>query len=342
MQPTSQPKKTVPSFGKHIFAIGVALIVVLAIVFMFSSRQGKSDLAAQLFPISIGPSSSNSVSLICTSNSPISIKVTSPNGGQTFQAGQPLTVTWSSCKMTASNYVNIVLSYTGPNGTTSASLGNAQASAGSALVSLPSANLLSSMGMQTGKYFKITLTNLNALSPQAYSDSSDSTFTITTSIPQTGITVSPLSSPTISVTPAGGSQVHGVATYMIPFAVTANGQDAYIPYTAQAAAVASATNKIQFCVDATTACAAAGTGVVTYSGSNGLTPSTYGTFRIAAGQTENFQVVITYQPSSAISTRASLLNVNWSANDATSGGTWNTYTTGLSSNAFKTPYAAVQ
>jgi hypothetical protein len=37
-----------------------------------------------------------------------------------------------------------------------------------------------------------------------------------------------------------------------------------------------------------------------------------------------------------------LINVNWSAADSTSGGTWNTYTAGLSSNAFKTPYAAAQ
>jgi len=39
---------------------------------------------------------------LCNSNTPPSITVISPNGGETFQAGGPISVTWQSCNLPTS------------------------------------------------------------------------------------------------------------------------------------------------------------------------------------------------------------------------------------------------
>lgn len=160
-----------------------------------------------------------------------------------------------------------------------------------------------------------------------------------------GVNVTTWGTPTINVAAAGGAQTHSTVTYTIPFAVTAFGAVAYIPSTAGLAATALATNKIQYCVDATTACSAATgpTGVIVYAGSDTYSANTTnGNFQIPIGQTKNFNLIITYQPASAISTRASLVNVNWATTDIQGASGWSTYTSGLSANAYKTPYAAAQ
>jgi hypothetical protein len=42
---------------------------------------------------------SSTVSTICNSNSPISLKLLSPNGGETYAVGQQITVKWESCNL---------------------------------------------------------------------------------------------------------------------------------------------------------------------------------------------------------------------------------------------------
>jgi hypothetical protein len=156
-----------------------------------------------------------------------------------------------------------------------------------------------------------------------------------------GIQVSSTGAGTATAGNAGGTQSHSVLGFTIPFSVTAFGQQAYIPDTATAATTASSAHTIQFCVDnANGACQAVGTGVITYNGSDGLTPDGNGNYVIPAGQTKNFTLQITYTANGAASYRASLLNVNWSNTDFTSGGT--TFTAGLNSNSFKTNYVSAQ
>jgi len=142
---------------------------------------------------------------------------------------------------------------------------------------------------------------------------------------------------TASSSAPGGTQSHSTLGFTIPFSVTAFGQNAYIPSTATAASAASAAHTIQFCVDTVNgACQAVGTGVINYNGSDNLTPDLNGNYLIPVGQTKNFTLQITYTATASASYRASLLNVNWSNTDFTSGG--NNFTAGLNSNAFRTNY----
>ncbi len=163
-----------------------------------------------------------------------------------------------------------------------------------------------------------------------------------------GINVTSNGTPSVNVAQPGGTQSHSLVTYTIPFSVTAFGNVAYLPSVAAAATSASAANAIQFCVDATTACAAAGTGVIQYSGNDTfLANNAGGTYQLPIGQTKNFNLIITYAPSSAIATRAQLLNVNWGTPNVASPVTasdltFSTYTSGISSQAFKTSVVSAQ
>jgi len=141
---------------------------------------------------------------------------------------------------------------------------------------------------------------------------------------------------------AGGAQTHSVLGFTIPFSVAAFGQQVYLPSSATAATTASATNTIQFCIDGTSTCQAVGTGVITYAGSDNLSPDTNGNYVIPAGQTKNFTLQITYTANGAASYRASLINVNWSLIDFNSSTGANTFTAGLNSNTFRTNYVSAQ
>jgi peptidoglycan hydrolase-like protein with peptidoglycan-binding domain len=157
-----------------------------------------------------------------------------------------------------------------------------------------------------------------------------------------GINVSSTAtSGTATTSSAGGAQTHSVLGFTIPFSVTAFGQQAYVPSTATASATASAAHTIQFCIDTSAgACQAVGTGVITYSGNDNLTTNGNGNYVIPAGQTKNFTLQVTYTANGAASYRASLINVNWSLSDFTTGG--NIYTAGLNSNTFRTNYVSAQ
>jgi hypothetical protein len=207
-------------------------------------------------------------------------------------------------------------------------------------------NTVGTAGFPAGSYAQVSAATGNVSNIQAYDSGSNvlsgstyltgSTTGSKVYVYVNGISVSSTGAATTNVGNPGGANTHTFVTYTIPFSVTAFGSTAYVPTVAAAATSASAAQAIQFCIDATTACAAAGTGTVYYTGNDTITTAN-GNFQVPVGQTKNFSLVVTYQPASAITTRATLINVNWSASDATAyTGSWNTYTAGLNSNAFKT------
>lgn len=165
---------------------------------------------------------------------------------------------------------------------------------------------------------------------------------------QNGIQVGPYSAPSINYTPPSGSQTHGTFTMTIPFSVTAVGATAYIPSTSLVATTSSASANIQYCVDIGTCFIPGGAsttgtteGVVVYTGGLGLVPDANHNYVIKVGQSQNFELVITFQPGNTSGSalyRASLLNVNWNNTDSST--TYNTFTSGLNTASFKTPYLA--
>jgi hypothetical protein len=203
-----------------------------------------------------------------------------------------------------------------------------------------------------GSTARVDATSANVAAIQAYDQSNNvltgttiligSTTGSTVTFYVNGIQVSSTAAGTASASGAGGAQSHSVLGFTIPFSVTAFGQQAYVPSFASASTAGTGTGQaIQFCVDNFNgACQAVGTGVITYNGSDGLTPDTANNYVIPAGQTKNFTLQITYTANGAASYRASLLNVTWSNSDVTSGFT--TFTAGLNSNAFKTNYVSAQ
>jgi len=163
-----------------------------------------------------------------------------------------------------------------------------------------------------------------------------------------GIQVGNTTATSVSASSVGGTQSHQTVGMTIPFSVTAFGTTAYVPSTATAHAGSSNSATVQFCVDdATGACVANGTGVITYAGSDNLQPVS-GNYQIPAGQTKNFTLQITESANGSASYRASLINVPWSnlstassyTGDQTTG--FVNFTSGLNSNSFKTPYITAQ
>ncbi len=217
--------------------------------------------------------------------------------------------------------------------------------------------------LQGGATARVDVTSADVAAIQAYdsnnnvlNNTSGNTNTLTGSTTGStitlyvnGIQVGNTTATSISASSVGGSQTHQTIGMTIPFSVTAFGQTAYIPSanpTAHAGASSAAT--IQFCVDdATGACVANGTGVLTYAGTDNLQPVS-GNYQIPAGQTKNFTLQITETANGSASYRASLLNVPWSSSPTASSNTGNqttgyiNFTSGLNSNSFKTPYITAQ
>jgi hypothetical protein len=353
---------------KYVLGLVILAAVIVAIVFIIKGKNVEQDASiykvtdlkgASASPSATTPSSLTTsaravppVSVGCTptmgpNGIPVaptpSIRVISPNGGETYQAGQQITVKWTSCNIPGSQMIRLnLLNVTGNTAAGWVDTPND----GSEVLFVHSpvfinANVPIFPGMPFGNHYKVRASMTNPTPSMQPADTSDSTFTINGPT-QSGITIGSVGTPTIQVAQPGGSQTHSMVTYIIPFSVTAFGQTAYIPANAQAVTIASPTNKIQFCVDATTACAAAGNAIINYTGSNPVMPTANGNYQIPNGQTMNFQLIATYVPSSAISTRASLLNVNWANADLSGTSGWSTYAQGLNTNSFRTPYAAAQ
>jgi hypothetical protein len=78
------------------------------------------------------------VSTGCTSSSTPSIKVLSPNGGETYTAGQKITVKWSSCNVSASSYDIIVALHQNGDWQNVVYLSNATINDGNEIFTIPS------------------------------------------------------------------------------------------------------------------------------------------------------------------------------------------------------------
>lgn len=114
----------------------------------------------------------------CSPTSVSSIKVLSPNGGEVFMAGQQVTVRWSSCNISTSGLVNILLSVPSMNW----DLGLIQSNTlndGLETVTLPSTATVASL--KYGNLFKIKIAEV-ANTANYSQDSSDNTFTINSGV----------------------------------------------------------------------------------------------------------------------------------------------------------------
>jgi hypothetical protein len=108
---------------------------------------------------------SNTSACISGSTTEASIKVTGPNGGQTFSTGQNMSITWTSTGM--SSATNLRIELTNASNTTVASIINSTPNDGSHSWTIPST-------ITTGSY-KIKISRADSGSPEVFSDA---TFTI--------------------------------------------------------------------------------------------------------------------------------------------------------------------
>ena len=327
----------------------IAIIIVVGIGILVFGKQSNANLGASVYGITNQPQKTTTNPTISTLShciasgqfmSPPSLVVVSPNGGQTYMPGQQVTVTWKSCNLPSTTRIALnTLTSQVPNN--SYGMGNGGTivfpNTGSATVNLPIPASIN--GWHNGNYFKVrVLATLNPSNPNStlLTDDSDNTFTI-----DSPLMVSPNGTPTAVVAAAGGAAQHNIVTFTIPFSVTANNNSAvYIPSNAAESGSATALHAVQYAVDNGGVFTLNGTGLIVSTGSAGLTPDANGNYMIPPGQTQNFNLIATYQPSVAGSYRASLVNVNWNTNDSATA--YNTYTLGLSTAAYRTPYVAAQ
>lgn len=88
--------------------------------------------------------------LECTSNSPSSIKVLSPNGGEAYIAGQKITVKWSSCNVSPTLYDIVVALHQNGDWKNVVYLDNATINDGNEIFTIPSDVLPGSYKIRVG------------------------------------------------------------------------------------------------------------------------------------------------------------------------------------------------
>ncbi len=275
----------------------------------------------------LNPANSNSVLLTDDSDNtftinPAQLTLTSPNSG-TFYQGQAINITWNGG--TSSLPIHLDLANSAQQ-TVASIVGSAPYGNGSYSWIIPST-------VAPGTYRIFIEENQAA---NSWDWQYGGTFTIVNN----GIVVAPNGTPTATAVALGGGQQHQVVTFSIPFSVTAPAQTAYIPYRAAYSTVVTATNAVEYAIDSGGANLVGGTGNLQYTGSGVYVPDANGNYMIPVGQTKNFVLTVTYQPSVVGPYRASLINVNWNANDSATA--YNTYTAGLSTNQYRTPYIVAQ
>ncbi len=275
------------------------------------------------------------------------VKVVAPNGGEVFAVGHTMTITWNGCKF-AGQTVQIAIRDARFSSATTAGeeqISMAVPNTGSYQWVIPQSQGQLSGGTLGGTSV-YTIVIYATGSNGAMFDESDGRFTINPTVAcTTGITAgSSPTAPAIWFYPPSGSQVHGTVRYDVPFSVTACNQTVFIPKNVASVSVVSATNQIQFCIDASIPCVSGAVGTLYDDSAVRMPPTANGNYQISPGQTRRFIMSATYQPSTAISTRAKLLNINWALYDAispTSGNNpWNIYTTGMGVAPFVTPVVA--
>lgn len=113
----------------------------------------------------------------CQTQTP-TITVTSPNGGETYTAGQQITVTWKTTNIPTTDVLVLDTLYDGvpfDGGLTHPFVNNT----GSFTYTLPSSEILTKYGRSTGKHFQIQLQLVDTVTGIIKAiDSSDATFTI--------------------------------------------------------------------------------------------------------------------------------------------------------------------
>ena len=142
------------SFASVIALLVVAVLVVSSLTYFISKKNPniamipKSQLAGQVVSA-------------CLPTSSASITIISPNGGETYIAGQQTTVKWTSCNIPNTDNVAIDINY--PN-STGGSIGlhlmQATPNTGSAVVTLPDMDTwtrMMSTAAKYGNYYKISL-----------------------------------------------------------------------------------------------------------------------------------------------------------------------------------------
>lgn len=149
------------------------------LIFVSSDRSVLVNIASQLEITN----SNNLVTTVapqvvtdCTSSSTPSVKVLSPNGGETYTAGQKVDIKWSSCNSTANDQVMIIMKSTQTLfGAEVATVLNT----GTATITLPTSFGGGQASVTSGNYYKMRLElGGNAMNKVAPVDESDNLFTI--------------------------------------------------------------------------------------------------------------------------------------------------------------------
>ena len=343
--------------------IGVILVIVIiavAVIVMASSRGSSNSTTASLYNIPLVQVNPTPMRVCITSGTRRTapwINVTSPNGGQLYAPGQQITVTWTSCNIPVNAAIHIGLGWSGFNSPIGIT-GVQGTNSGSATFVLPGAsNFSGSSPLLYGQYYKMVVsTPASVAVPGGAQDASDNLFTI-----QAGTTTCAFACVTLNGNPTsnvGASTIHAAgqqATFTIPVTVTAgsgwfnNGQtytDVYVPSAALQIlpAAESAIKRVQFGIDtAGTFVSTGATAVFTPVGSIPLTANN--NYKVIAGHPQNFNLTITFNPTTAGPYRATLLDLPWSYSDATAAGS--NAATGFVDNAgtqinFTTPYVVIQ
>ena len=133
----------------------------------------------------------------CTSTTAPWIKVLSPNGGETYTAGQQVTVTWKSCNIPSGAQGGISLSYSGPWTANWSISSMITSNSGSATWPLPPASQFVPGAFQYGNFYRFTVRMFNYAN-----DSSDNQFTINNpggGVINTTTTTKPTSTSTVSI-----------------------------------------------------------------------------------------------------------------------------------------------
>jgi hypothetical protein len=299
--------------------IGLILaIAIIAVLIIITAMNGSSG-AASLYTIPNIPVNPRPMQVCITSGSRRTapwIKITSPNGGESYQPGQQVAVTWTTCNIPTNGVGSINISLTNYQNNWNDSLATNLSNTGSTTVTLPSS---STQGFVPGSEYKITVGLVPGYSEVNVNSSSSNNYF---AIGSNGILVSSNGAPTAVVNSPTGSNNNQSIDFQVPFSVTAIGQTAYVHVhdslsTGPTISSQMSTPNMQYAIEN-------GESFVSSLGASSMIASTSplqadanGNYEIAAGTTQNFVLTVTYAPSAAGQYRAMLTDVPWSSVDAT-------------------------
>ncbi|MFH1608590.1 MAG: hypothetical protein ABH951_01050 [Patescibacteria group bacterium] len=142
-------------------------------VLLEEQEQQNDSEEVSILDESTGPSSP------CASTAAPSITVLSPNGGETYTAGQQITIKWTSCNGASNSQVMISLKSSQSAGSEMATVSDS----GMATITLPTALYSGTIPLVSGKYYKIVAQlGGSAMGHIAPTDESDNLFTINSNL----------------------------------------------------------------------------------------------------------------------------------------------------------------